>query len=106
VLGAEVLIEGAVPEHGVNGGQDRGGDGTDGLFGPAPVAQSLELRLQIAGLLAARGLGTLHQGGLQPGRSLAQPGEASLFGWPSIKACRMAWPLTPITWLSTIGSAG
>ena len=80
VFGAEVLVEGAVPEHVIDGGQDRGGDGTDGLLGSAPVPQALELRLQVAGLLAAGGPGTLHEGGFQPGRSLAQPGGTPLAG--------------------------
>ena len=80
MVGAEVLVEGAVAEHVVGGGQDRGGDGTDGLLGATSVAQALELGLQIAGLFASPGPGALHQGGLEPGRALAQPGAASLAG--------------------------
>lgn len=73
VVGSQVLIERAVAEHVVGGGQDRGSDGTDGLFGSSPVAQALELGLQIAALLVAGGPGALHERGLQPRRALAQP---------------------------------
>jgi len=77
VVGAEVLVESAVTEHVISGGQDRGGDGADGLLGSAAVTQALELGLQIAGLFASPGPGALQQGGLEPGRALAQPGGAS-----------------------------
>ena len=78
VFGAEVLVEGAVSQHVVGGGQDRGGDGTYRLLGSAPVPQASELRLQVAFVLAAGRPGTLHEGGLQPSRPLTQPGGASL----------------------------
>src|SRR5437764_9842858 len=59
VFGAEVLVEGAVSEHVIDRSQDRGRDGADRLLGSAPVAQALELHLEVAGLLAAGGPGTL-----------------------------------------------
>src|SRR5215213_320269 len=46
----------------------------------AATAQPLELRPEIAVLLAAGGPGALHQGGLQPGRALAQPVGPPLAG--------------------------
>src|SRR4051794_1362006 len=63
-------VEGAVSEHVIDRGQDRGGDGADRLLGSAPAAQTLELRLQVAGLSVPGGPGTLDQGGLEPGRAL------------------------------------
>ena len=51
VVGAEVLVGGAVLEHVVGGGQDRGGDRADRLLRPAAGAQAVELRLQVAGFL-------------------------------------------------------
>jgi hypothetical protein len=40
VIGAEVLVEGAVGEHVVGAGEDGCGDGADGFFGAAPGAQA------------------------------------------------------------------
>src|SRR5215211_3096940 len=73
VVGPEVAPEGAVAQHVPDGREHGGGDGADGLLGAAALAQPLELRPEIAVLLAAGGPGALHQGGLQPGRALAQP---------------------------------
>jgi hypothetical protein len=73
VVGAEILVEGAVAQHVVGGGQDRGGDGADGLLGSAPLAQALELRPEIAVPLVAGGPGALHKDGFQPRCALAQP---------------------------------
>src|SRR5215210_271329 len=78
VVGAEILEEGAVWEHVVGGGQDGGGDGADRLFRAAAGAQALELGLEVAALLARRRPGALHEGGLQPGRAVAQAGGAAL----------------------------
>ena len=49
VTGAEILVEGAVLEHVIDGGQDRGGERADGFLGAAWGAQTIELRLEIAG---------------------------------------------------------
>jgi hypothetical protein len=38
VIGAEILVEGAVGEHVVGSGQDRGGDGDDGFLDTAAGA--------------------------------------------------------------------
>jgi len=51
VVGAEVLVEGAVTEHVVGGGQDRGCDSADRLLGSTPVTQALELGLQVAAII-------------------------------------------------------
>src|SRR3712207_9494369 len=74
VVGADILVEGAVAEHVVGRGQDGRGDGADGLLRAAAGAQALELRLQGAALLARRRPGALHEGGLQPGRAVAPAG--------------------------------
>src|SRR4028119_1505414 len=78
VGGPEVLVDGAVAQDVPDGGQDGGGDGADRLFRAAALAQALELRPEIAVLLARCRPGALHEGGLQPGRALAQPGGAAL----------------------------
>jgi hypothetical protein len=67
VVGTEIVIEGAVLEHVVGGGEDRGGDGADRLFGAAPRAQAMELRLEIAAVFACGRPGALDQGGFEPG---------------------------------------
>src|SRR4051794_41475376 len=53
VVGAEVRVDGAVLEHVVGRGQDRGRHRTDRLLRPAAGAQAVVLGLQIARLLAA-----------------------------------------------------
>jgi hypothetical protein len=45
MVGAEIVIEGAVPEHVVGRGEDRGGDSGDRVFGATPGAQAMELRV-------------------------------------------------------------
>lgn len=73
MVGAEILVEGAVAEHVVDGRQERGGDGSDGLLGCATVTQALELSLQVRGVGALNRLpaylirealrpGSVHQG--------------------------------------------
>src|SRR6516162_10942846 len=57
----------------VGGGEDRGGDGTDRLFGAASGAQATKLCLQIAAVFAGGRPGALDQGGLEPGGALAHP---------------------------------
>src|SRR5215211_6984026 len=53
VVGPEVAPEGAVAQHVPDGREHGGGDGADGLLGAAALAQPLELRPEIAVLLAA-----------------------------------------------------
>src|SRR3712207_9450005 len=60
------------------GGQDGRGDGADRLLRAASGTQALELSLQVAALLARCRPGALHEGGLQPGRAVAQAGGAAL----------------------------
>ena len=42
VLSAEVVVFGAVFENMVDGREDRGGDGTDGLFGSRALPERVE----------------------------------------------------------------
>ena len=51
VVGSEVLVECAVFERVVGGGEHGSGHGADGFFGSAPGAQSQILSLEIAVLL-------------------------------------------------------
>src|SRR5215218_6419614 len=78
VVGPEVLVDGAVAQDVPDGGQDGGSDGADRLLRTAALAQAPELRREVAVLPAAGGPGALDEGGLQPGRALAQPRGASL----------------------------
>ena len=66
VFGAKVLVESAVAQHVVGGGEDRCGDRADGLLGTATMPQALELCLQVAVFLSAPCLGALHERGLEP----------------------------------------
>ena len=75
VIGTEIVIEGAVLEHVVGGGEDRGGEGADCLFGAAPRAQAMELRLEIAAVFA---VGSSISGGS------ANNGRTS---WPAMAGC-------------------
>src|SRR3954449_12549715 len=52
VIGAEILVPSAVPEHVVDRGQYRSGHGTQRLLGATAAAQAIELSLEIAALLA------------------------------------------------------
>ena len=67
VVGAKIVVMGAVFEHVIGGGEDRGGEGADRLFGAAPGAQAMELGLEIAAVFARGRPGALDQGGLEPG---------------------------------------
>ena len=51
MIRAGILVEGAVFEHVVCGGEHGSGHGADGFFGSAPGAQSQILSLEIAVLL-------------------------------------------------------
>jgi hypothetical protein len=55
VLIAEVPVFDAIAEHEVGRGQNRAGDGEDGLLRLAPAFDTEELRAQIAALLAGGG---------------------------------------------------
>src|SRR5215217_7819838 len=80
VVGAEVLVAGAIAEHVINGGQDRGGDRDRRLFRATASLEAQELSFEVAALLPRRRPGALHQHGLEPGRSLGHPGRAALAG--------------------------
>src|SRR5258708_5010694 len=47
MLGTEVLVDGSVFEHVVDGGEDGGGDGADGFLRPAAATQAQVLSLAI-----------------------------------------------------------
>src|SRR3954447_19025169 len=78
VVGAEVRVDGAVLQHVVGGGQDRGRHRAHRLPRPAAGAQAVVLGLQVARPLPARRPGALHQRGLEPRRALAQARGAAL----------------------------
>src|SRR5437660_2225282 len=50
MVGTEILVDGSVLEHVVDGGENGGGDGTDGFLWPAAAAQAQVLSLVIASL--------------------------------------------------------
>ena len=77
---AQVVVPDPIAEHEIGRGQHRGGDGDDGFLWPAAVLHAQELRLEIAPLLAGRGPRGLDEGGLEPGRGMADPGRAPLPG--------------------------
>jgi hypothetical protein len=54
VIGAEIVVEGAVREHVVGSGQDRGGYGADRFLDASAGAQAVELCLEIAALFGAK----------------------------------------------------
>jgi len=66
VAGSEILVEGAIAQPVIGGGDGRGGDSTGHLLGSAPVAEPLELSLQVTELFSAGCRGALHQGSDQP----------------------------------------
>jgi hypothetical protein len=66
---AEVLIEGAVFEHVVGGGQDGSGDGDNGLLWTTPAAEAQVLSREVTFLFARGRPGALDKGGLEPGRA-------------------------------------
>jgi len=80
VVGAEVLVAGAVGEHVVGGGEERGGDSDHRLLAAAASLEAQELGLEVAILLAGGGPGALHEHRLQPGRALPHAGRAALAG--------------------------
>jgi hypothetical protein len=56
VAGAQIWVEGAVPEHGIGGSENGSGDRTDGFLGAATGTQAVELGLQVASLRSRRRL--------------------------------------------------
>ena len=66
VIETEVFTEDSAVQHFIGGDEDRSGDGTDGLFCAAAAgAQAVELRLEVAGLLARGGRSALDEGGFE-----------------------------------------
>ena len=68
MIGAEIMIELTADQHVVDCGEDRGSERADRLFGATTGAQTMKLRLEIAGFLARGGPGTLDTGTLDKGR--------------------------------------
>src|SRR5262249_52738560 len=67
VVGTEVLIHRSVPQHVIDGREDRSRNGNNSLLGTAASSDAVVLGLEIAALLARRRPGALHQRGLEPG---------------------------------------
>src|SRR5712691_6803581 len=66
VLCSEVDVVEAALEHVVGGGEDRGGNGEDGLFRSSPGPEAEELGLQVAAAHPDRGPRRLDERGLEP----------------------------------------
>src|SRR3984893_19261125 len=80
VVGAEVVVHGAVLQHVIDRRQDRGGHGADCLLRPAPAAELMELGSVVAVLLALGRPGALDEHGLEPGSAFAQAHGPALAG--------------------------
>src|SRR5215211_3626993 len=80
MCGAQVVVLSSILQHVIDGRKQRGRHGTDGFLWPAAAAQAVELSLVVAVLLSLGGPGTLHEHGLQPRRSFAEPGAFALAG--------------------------
>ena len=80
VVCAEVLIDGCVLEHMVDGGENGGGDSADGFLPSASAAQTRVLGLIIASAFVFGGVGALDEGGLEPAPALAKPARPTLAG--------------------------
>src|SRR5215471_12172724 len=78
VVRAEVLIEGPVLEHVIDGRKYRCRDGQDRLLRATPRADAVKLSLEIGAFRSCRRPGALHQGGLEPRRALANPRRTTL----------------------------
>jgi hypothetical protein len=72
VTTAEVLVEGPVLEHVIDGRKDGGSDGYDRLLGAAPGFDATKLGLQVAVLLFHRRPCALYERGFEPGSARAQ----------------------------------
>jgi len=78
VAGAEIQIHRSVFEHLVDGRENGGGDGDNGLLGAAPRSDAVELSLKV-GVRGSRGRpSALHQCSLEPGRALANATRSAL----------------------------
>src|SRR5262249_40587271 len=78
VVRAEVLIEGPVLEHVIDGRKYRCRDGQDRLLRATPRADAVKLSLEIGAFRSCGRPGALHQGGLEPRRALANPRRTTL----------------------------
>src|SRR5215813_1278547 len=78
VVRAEVLIEGPVLEHVIDGGKYRCRDGRDRLLRTTPRADAVKLSLEVGAFGSCRRPGALHEGALEPGRALANAGRSAL----------------------------
>src|SRR5579883_1797489 len=80
VVGTEIAVGGAVLQHMVYRGEDRRGDGADGLLWSAAALQAEELRPVIAILRPLGGPGALDEHCFEPRGTLAQFGGFALAG--------------------------
>jgi hypothetical protein len=80
VVGAEVLVFGAVPQHVVDCGEHRSSDGADRSLRAEPRTEAVVLRLVVAPVLASGGLAALNQQRLQPGGAFSQARRLALAG--------------------------
>src|ERR1700741_3710927 len=80
MIGAKVLVMGAVLQHMIDRGEHRGGDGADGFLRSALGSEPSELRPVIAVFLARGCPGALDEDGLEPGRAFAQARGLALAG--------------------------
>src|SRR5262245_8087271 len=78
VVRAEVLIEGPVLEHVIDGRKYRCRDGQDGLLRATPRADAVKLSLEVGAFRSCRRPGALHESALEPGRALANAGRSAL----------------------------
>src|SRR5215510_13652912 len=78
VVRAEVLIEGPVLEHVIDGGKYRCRDGQDSLFRATPRADAVNLSLEVGAFRSCRRPGALHESALEPWRALANAGRSAL----------------------------
>jgi hypothetical protein len=88
VIGPELLIPLSLLEHVVDCGEDRGGDGYDGLAGTAPRPDLVELGAQVVVLLAHRRPGT------QGERTMSQKhfAEDALTEYSAVRSTRARSP--------------
>src|ERR1051326_7402502 len=80
VIGTEIAVGSAVLQHMVDGGEDRGGNGADGLLWSAPALQAEKLGPVIAALRPLGGPSALDEHRLEPRGAFAQFGRLSLAG--------------------------
>jgi hypothetical protein len=93
----EVLIEGAVFEHVVGGGQDGSGDGDNGLLWTTPAAEAQVLSREVTSLFARGRPGALDKGGLEPGRAFFMRLERR---FPALSSLLGQSPAQAISWAS------